>query len=252
MPRLIILGAAAALPEPDRENTFMALEGSQAAVLIDCAGAPMQRLRRAQVDLARLDGLIVTHHHPDHVYGVPMLFLGLWLSGRKAPFHVFAPPRTLRAVKVIMNALEWEAWPGLFPVEFHEVPLTEGAPVLDWPDFRIIASPGVHMLPVISLRVEAKATGKVLAYCCDTEPAPALKALARQADILVHESAGPYPGHSSAAQAAALAADVGAKRLVLVHFKANGLEEEAALLQEAQALFGGPVELGREWAVYDF
>jgi len=252
MPRLIILGAAAALPEADRENTFMALVGDQAAILIDCAGTPIQRLRRAGVDLARLDGLIVTHHHPDHVYGVPMLFLGLWLSGRRSPFHVFAPPRTLRAVEAIMDALEWKAWPGLFPVEFHEVPLAEGVTVLDWPDFRVLASPGVHMLPVISVRVEAKKTGGVLAYCCDTEPTPALKPLAWQADVLLHESVGPYPGHSSAAQAAALAAEAGAKRLVLVHFKAEGPESQTALLQEARALFSGPIELALEGAVYDF
>ncbi len=251
MPKLTILGAAAALPEADRENTYMVVEGEHAAFLIDCAGSPIQRLRHAGVNLSLLDGLIATHHHPDHIYGVPLLLLGLWLSQRSKAFHIFAPPRTLRALVTIMDAFEWREWPGFFPVQFHEVSLAVGAPVLDWPDFRITASPGVHMLPVISLRIESRATGNVLAYCCDTEPSPSLKPLAQGAHILLHESAGEAPGHSSPAQAAALAAESKVGRLVLVHYAAKEGNGEKALA-EARAVFKGPVELAREGAVYEF
>ncbi|MCC7352250.1 MAG: ribonuclease Z [Anaerolineae bacterium] len=251
MPKLTILGAAAALPEADRENTYMVVEGEHAAFLIDCAGNPIQRLRRAGISLSRLDGLIATHHHPDHIYGVPLLLLGLWLSQRSKPFHVFAPPRTLRALVTIMDAFEWREWPGFFPVQFHEVSLAVGAPVLDWPDCRVTASPGVHMLPVISLRIESRATGNVLAYCCDTAPSPSLLTLTQDAQTLLHESAGEAPGHSSPAQAAALAAEGKVGRLVLVHYPERARNGERALA-EARAVFRGPVELAKEGAVYEF
>ena len=250
MPKLIILGTAAALPEVDRENTYMVLVGDRASFLVDCAGNPIQRLLQAGIDLSRLDGLIATHHHPDHIYGVPVLLLGLWLAHRSTPFHIYAPPRTLRAIRTIMDAFEWRAWPGLFSVLFHEIPLVVGAPVFDWPDFRVTASPGVHLLPVVSLGVEAKKTGRVLAYCCDTAPSGTLKPLVKGAQILLHESAGETPGHSSPAQAAALAAECQVSRLILIHYSVVAGNDQKALAQ-ASRVFNGPVELAKEGSVYE-
>jgi metal-dependent hydrolase (beta-lactamase superfamily II) len=39
----------------------------------------MVRLSKAGVDFNRLTDLILTHFHPDHVSGVPMLLMNMWL-----------------------------------------------------------------------------------------------------------------------------------------------------------------------------
>ncbi|MBM3150409.1 MAG: ribonuclease Z, partial [Chloroflexi bacterium] len=82
MARLILLGSGAALPDASRDNTYMVIEGRESSILIDCAGSPLHKLQAVGVDLNTLEALIVTHHHPDHIYGVPALLLGLWLYGR--------------------------------------------------------------------------------------------------------------------------------------------------------------------------
>jgi ribonuclease BN (tRNA processing enzyme) len=51
------------------------------------------------------------------------------------------------------------------------------------------------MVPNIGLRVEFKASGKVWAYSCDTEPCSEVVRLGRGADVLVHEVAGAGLGH---------------------------------------------------------
>jgi ribonuclease Z len=251
MTKMIILGTAAALPDSGRENTYMVLQGSQSAILIDCAGSPIQRLLAAGVSLSELEGLILTHHHPDHIYGVPALFLGLWLDGREKPFHIFAPPRTLQVAQSMMELLEWHQWPQRYPVLFHEVPITPGAKVLEDAQFAIFSSPGQHMLPTLSLRIHNKESEGVLTYCCDTEPTPDTIALAHRANILIHECAGPFPGHSSARQAGATAQKAGAQRLVLIHYSLAGTEG-TNYVSEAKEAFRGPVELAHEGTGYDF
>jgi ribonuclease Z len=250
MAQLTILGSAAAIPDAFRENTYMVLKGEESSLLIDCAGSPLQRLQKAGVALESLKTLIVTHHHPDHVYGVPALFLGLWLSGQSG-LRVFGSPDCVARIPAMMDLLEWQRWPTPFAVSFHKVEMRESCPVLGSDDFEITASPVKHLIPTIALRVVSRKTGGVLAYSSDTEPCESLFQLARGADILIHESTGPYPGHSTSAQAGIMARRCGVKKLVLIHFPAlNGNLDN--MVRAAEAEFDGPVELAQDFAVYTF
>jgi len=242
MARLIILGSGAALPDASRDNTYMVVEGRESSLLIDCAGSPLHKLQTVGVDLDTLDALIVTHHHPDHIYGVPVLLLGLWLYGRQRPFHIFGPPRSVAALASIMDLLEWQDWPGMMPVVFHQVEMSEGYRVLESSEFEIVTAPVKHHVPTIAVKVVSRGSGRTIVYSSDTEPCDALARLAQGGDILIHESTGNYAGHSTPAQAGAMARRCGVGKLVLIHFKALdcGLD---GLRRAAEAEFDGPVEL---------
>ena len=108
MARLIVLGSAAALPDAAHDTTYMVLEGRESSILIDCGGSPLHKLQVVGVDLDTLGHLIVTHHHPDHIYGVPILLESLWLYGRQEPFHIFGPQRSVAVIVSIMDSLEWQ------------------------------------------------------------------------------------------------------------------------------------------------
>ena len=251
MARLITLGSGAALPDASRDNTYMVVAGRESSILIDCAGSPLHKLQVVGVDLDTLDSLIVTHHHPDHLYGVPGLLLGLQLHGRQEPFHIFGPQRTVTAITSIMDALEWQDWLSTMPAVFHEVEMREGYKVIESPEFEITSSPVEHHVPTIAVKVVSKETGKAIAYSSDTEPCEALATLAQGADLLLHEGTGDYEGHSSPAQAGAMARRCGVGKLVLIHFTALDSKLEG-LRQAAAAEFDGPVELAEDFAVYPF
>ena len=249
MARLIILGSGAALPDASRDNTYMVIEGRESSILIDCAGSPLPKLQAVGVDLDALDALIVTHHHPDHIYGVPPLLLGLWLYGRRRPFHIFGPPKSIAALASIMETLEWQDWPDMMPVAFHEVEMREGCRVIEWPEFDIITTPVKHHVPTIAVKAVSRGSGKAVVYSSDTEPCDALARLGQGADILIHECTGDYAGHSTPAQAGAMARRCGVGKLVLIHFTALDNELEG-LRRAAEAEFDGPVELAEDFAVY--
>ena len=249
MARLIILGSAAALPDARRDNTYLVLQGRESSILIDCAGSPLHKLQVVGVALDTLDSLIVTHHHPDHIYGVPALLLGLWLYGRQEPFHIFGPQRSMAAIASIMDSLEWQDWPCTMPVAFHEVEIRERCRVIESPEFEITTAPVEHLVPTLAVKVMSKETGRAIVYSSDTEPCEALARLAQGADVLIHESTGDYAGHSTPAQAGAMASRCGAGKLVLIHFTALDSELEG-LRRAAEAEFDGPVDLAEDLAVF--
>lgn len=243
MYRVVILGSASAVPDANHDNTHMLLQGPHGAILIDCVGRPLVNLNQLGLQLNDLTDLVLTHFHPDHISGVPNLIMSSWLVGRTAPLRIFGLNHCLERIEDLMAAFHWEEWPGLFPIAFHNLPEQEGITVLDNEDFHIMAAPVRHYVPTIGLRVAVKETGYVLAYSCDTVPCPETVRLAYGADLLIHEAAGDEPlGHSSAAQAGAIALEAGAKKLALIHYHVWQANTDH-LLPEAKTNFPGPIFL---------
>ena len=199
MAKVIILGASNAIPTSESENTHMVIVGNDRTVLIDSVSNPILRLEQAGVDFNNLTDIIVTHFHPDHASGVPLLLMDMWLMGRQKPLNIYGLHYTLDRIEGLMGLYNWSEWPDFFPVVFYRLPVREMTPVLECPEFTIHASPVHHMIPNIGLRVNFSQSQKVMAYSCDTEPCDEVVRLSEGADVLIHEATGESPGHSSAA-----------------------------------------------------
>lgn len=246
MPKLIILGTSNAVPSEDHENTHMVLVGEEHNVLIDCASSPILRLERAGVNPNDLTDLILTHFHPDHVSGVPLLLMDMWLMGRRGPLSIHGLDHALDRLKQLMAAFDWSNWPSFFTVNFNSLSEKEMTQVMDCHEWRLFSSPVCHLVPTIGLRVEFPISDRVLAYSSDTEPCPQVIRLADNADALIHESTGEAAGHSSAAQAGQVAAEAQVRSLLLIHYNARQIVPEK-LLADAKKNFGGDVKLARDF-----
>jgi ribonuclease Z len=255
MAKVTLLGTGAALSDAKRENTYMIVQGDQTAVLVDCAGSPTQRLLKAGVPLERVGHIILTHHHPDHMYGLSVLLLDLWLQGRKDALHLYGLVQTLDAAKGIMQAFEWERWQehDFYPVEFHPVPNKPTEWNCITSEFAIASAPTKHLLPTIAVRFVSKTSKKAIAYSSDTMVCDEVVSLAQDASILFHEATTvdePLVGHSSARQAGAQAQRANAEKLVLVHLPPNG--DTAALRSAARSAFDGPVVVSKDFDRFSF
>lgn len=86
--------------------------------------------------------------------------------------------------------------------------------------------------------------GKVIAYCTDTRPCRTAIELARDVDLLIHEATFTSDmaeearefGHSTARQAAEIAREANAKRLLITHFSTR-YPDPRVLLDEAREVF---------------
>ena len=246
MPKVIILGSSNAVPSIDHENTHLVIVGEERTILVDCVSTPIIRLEQAGVDFNSLTDIVITHFHPDHVAGIPLLLMDMWLMGRTKPVNIYGLHYTMDRLEDLMGFYGWDEWPNFFPVGFYRLPEAEMALVLDSAEFRVHSSPVHHMIPTIGLRVECLTDGKVLTYSCDTEPCEQTVRLAAGADVLIHEAAGATFGHSSAEQAGEIATKAEVGKLYLIHYP-TGRFASGDIAAEARKSFIGEVIVAKDF-----
>lgn len=250
MPKLIILGTSYSVPDEYHENTHMILVGEERQVLIDCVSNPLVRLKKAGLQHEGLTDIIMTHFHPDHVSGVPLLLMGMGLLEREKALDVYGLDHVVGVMETMLEEYQWEMWHH-FSVAFHRLPEENLHLMMETDEFRIYTSPVVHFIPTIGLRIEFKKSGKILAYSCDTAPNPNVTALAKDADILIHEAAGASLGHSSPEQAGETATAANAKELYLIHYP-TGNYLDPAMVDKAAKTFDGPITIAEDFMTLDF
>lgn len=229
----------------------MLVVGEKRMLLIDCVSNPIVRLEKAGIDFNNLTDIIVTHFHPDHASGIPLLLMDMWLMGRQAPLNIYGLHYTLDRVETMMNLYNWSEWPHFFPVVFYRLPSDEMTSVLSCDDFIVHSSPVHHMIPNIGLRIQFPQKKKVMAYSCDTEPCDEVARLSKDVDVLIHEATGESPGHSSAKQAGEIGQKAGAKKMFLIHYS-TGRFARSGLIEEAKSAFEGEVELAKDFMEINF
>jgi len=216
MVKITFLGTANVISNKDHENTYFMVEGGGRNILVDCSGNPISQIDRAGVDPLTITDLILTHFHPDHVSGVPIFLMDSWLMGRKENLNIFAQSDDVSRVHAMMEIFDWGDWEGLYPITFNNVSNVGQTVIFETEQLNIQTAQLCHLVPSIGVRMEFDES--VLCYSSDTEPCDALVKLAKNADILIHESTGEFKGHSSPELAGQVARQAGVKKLVLIHY----------------------------------
>jgi ribonuclease Z len=255
--RFAFLGTSGAVASAERDNTSLVVQAGDVALLLDCGGSAVHRLRRLGVDPLSLTHVVVTHLHVDHAYGLPSLVRQLGLLERATPLTVVCRPEHVDPLRELLTVFRvWER-PGMFPVALAPVDLTIGAPAFVTGPLRVSTAPNAHgPMPNFAVRVDT-GTG-TLVYSSDTQPTDAVVALARGASVLVHEATfaerdrTPSRGatHSSAADAGRVAAAAGVGRLILTHLGPDYHTDVAALAREAHLHFPGPIDVAEDLRFY--
>ncbi len=230
---LTILGCYGPYPPAGGACSGYLVEEDGFRILLDCGNGTLSRLQK-YLPFWELDAVLVSHLHSDHTSDLMVMRYGLDLaqhrSLRSGPLPLYAPPEP--AAEYARIAYK-EAY-SLHPLQVGEV--------LALGPFNITFDSTVHALPCFAMRIESsKAT---LVYSGDTETYPGLAAFAKDADLFLCEAnfqnadmdQNP-PNHLSAAQAADIAKEAGAKRLLLTHHHAE--KDLRVSLEEAKAKFPG-------------
>ena len=254
MPAFHLLGTGAAISDPHRTTTMLAMSDGASppnTLLVDCGGDVLQRLQACGLSIAPVDGLLVTHAHMDHVSGFPLFMEKIWLDGRERAIPVCGIEPALAQAQRVWDAFEpvHEGWEGIPPTDWRKVRLKRNARVWSEAPWTVTVAPVDHGdTPNVGLRFEHNSTDRVLAYSCDTAPTSSVVHLAQNADVLVHEANGVGDNHSTAAGAAEVAAEADVDRLLLVHLPPG---DKSDALREARSIFPHK-DLGEELGTYSF
>lgn len=99
MIEICLAGTGGMKPLPCRFLTGLWAEHKGKALLIDCGEGMQIALAKAGVSLARLETLLITHFHADHIAGLPGLLLSAGNYGKSAPLHIYTPRGGIEIIK---------------------------------------------------------------------------------------------------------------------------------------------------------
>jgi ribonuclease BN (tRNA processing enzyme) len=247
--RVTILGSGTAVPDPDRFPAGYLVQDRGRNLLVDLGPGVLRRAAAVGLDLDTIDAVLLTHYHTDHCADLAALLFGL-----RNPRYEGRPPLTIAGAPGLRDLLArlTEAWPWLAPRGF-ELRLEELAPGL-----AEVAGLGVEAIAVEHTAASlgyrfTGANGAIVAFTGDAVDCPALRPLARDADLFVCDtafpSAAPGPGHMTPTEAGRVAAEAGVRTLVPTHFYPEC--EGHDLRAEARAVFDGEVVLAEDLLAFE-
>ena len=143
---LVILGAGARWPTPERGvAAFMVMRGAD-HVLIDCGEGTQLQMMRSVAGLRRLALILISHCHADHVLGLPGLLATL-SEARTEPLTILGPAgigHLVDGFRVHFGALA-------FPLTIREV---EPGDVERREGYRLTAVAASHRTPSLAWSLE--------------------------------------------------------------------------------------------------
>lgn len=251
-PRLTFLGTGDPL-NYERGQTALALTlGAGDTALIDTASgtALLSRLRTANIGLATIRHIFITHRHFDHAGGLAPLLVAL-VAAPGSEVTVYAMPDTSRALHGLLELTipGVETWLGT-RLRWRE--LATGTP-LRVDDLTVTPFAVEHGLECVGLELDHG--NRKTVFSADSKPCANLTRAASDADLLIHEAYSLESGaemahlfgHSTARDAGDAARAAGARELILTHFRASEFVDTAALVDEAASVYGPKVR-----AAHDF
>ncbi|WP_375308119.1 ribonuclease Z [Bradyrhizobium sp. A11] len=137
---LTFLGTSASVPSAERNHPALLVEAAGKRVLVDCGEGTQRQLFRSGSGFRRIDRVLLTHAHLDHVLGIPGLFSTLGLRQSAEVMTIYGGPGTLDIVIRMLAGL-WGA--GRAPIAVEFAALCEGE-VVDAGDFTIGCFPVRH------------------------------------------------------------------------------------------------------------
>lgn len=103
MPEICLLGTGGMMPLKNRWLTSCYIEQEGKAILIDCGEGTQIALAKSECKISRVEVLLITHFHADHVSGIPGFLLSLGNSSRTEPLDVYMPENKIPIFKGLIG-----------------------------------------------------------------------------------------------------------------------------------------------------
>ena len=239
-------------------------------ILVDAGPGAFLRIGELQLDLEKVDTVLLTHLHIDHSGDLAAFFNARALTADgPITYRIFGPggaglfPSTSRFVELLVGDDGAFAYQKTFGARERFV-VRDLAIHLDSPRSKILDEDGLAVeeiathhgdCPSVAYRISYKGAVVVFSGDMDASALANLVQLAKNADLLIFNCAvldppgSPaqlYELHTPPRKIGEAARDSGAKRLLLSHLAPDVESREGAVRKSIRASFAGPVEFASD------
>ncbi|BCS91129.1 MAG: ribonuclease Z [Candidatus Micrarchaeota archaeon] len=282
MIKIRFLGTSGSTPTRSRALPSVLIEYNGSSILLDCGEGTQLQMLRFNENLFKIRDIFITHEHGDHLFGLPGIIRTLAINNINKGVNIYIPKESYEKIDrlldfdanlvrykvniVKLKPLDIVRFDGFYVKAFklkHSVP-TLGYAFVEYDRLRFykdkIARYRLTKDDIIKIKSKGYVNkdnkiikldevtylkkGKKIVYATDTRPFISTVKVAKDADLLIHESS--YSSkhinlarerlHSTAAEAAKVALRADVNKLILFHFSAR-YKDIKPLLKEASSIF---------------
>jgi len=267
---LIVLGSGGPRSFGRGETSYIVLIAGVPRVLVDAGSGAFVEIGKLNLDLDKMDVVLLTHLHIDHSADLPSVFNARSLSSDDPiTFHVFGPdgggefPSTTKFLHLIFDRGGIYEYQRGFGVE-ETISGKDLAIALNTAETEIFSDGDLHVreiathhgdCPSVGYRVEFKDESITFSGDMDASALANLEQLAKDTDLLVVHAAILDPPdtpailltlHTPPKQLGEAAKIAGAKHVLLSHIPPVVEDRSADVLRSIHTSYGGPVEFAHD------
>ena len=180
MAKITFLGTAASIPSKNRDNTSLLFAYKGLYLLVDCSGSIVYKLKKLGINYKKIRHIIITHEHPDHLYGLPHFIHACAYT--TMPLYIFSNKKTISIIKKML---------GLFKLSNKDYPPVHYIDVFKKPVFFSLKNLYLKAVPnkhkPQSFGVLFKWRSKTLLYSSDTALSRKIIHTALASTYLIHD-----------------------------------------------------------------
>ena len=267
---LIVLGSGGPRATGRGETSYIVLLDGAPRILVDAGSGAFVQIGKLNLDLDRMDVVLLTHLHIDHSADLPSVFNARSLSADDPiTYHVFGPdaggefPSTTKFLHLIFDRGGIYQYQRGFGVD-ETIDGKDLPTALDTPGSEIFSEGDLHIreiathhgdCPSVGYRVEFRDESITFSGDMDASALANLEKLAKDTDLLVLHAAILDPPdtppilltlHTPPKQLGEAAKAANAKHILLSHIPPVVEDHQADVLRSIHASYAGPVEFAHD------
>ena len=267
---LIVLGSGGPRSFGRGETSYIVSIAGVPRILVDAGSGAFVEIGKLNLDLDKMDVVLLTHLHIDHSVDLPSIFNARALAADgPITYHVFGPdaggefPSTTKFLHLIFDRGGIYEYQRGFGVE-ETIDGKDLPTALNTPETEIFSDGDLHIreiathhgdCPSVGYRVEFKKQSITFAGDMDASALANLEQLAKGTDLLVVHAAILDPPdtpailltlHTPPKQLGEAAHVAGARRVLLSHIPPVVEDRQAEVLRSIRISYQGPVDLAHD------
>lgn len=224
MGEICFIGTGGSVPTEERDNTSFLLKTKDLAVLVDCPGSVTRKIKKSNLDPRYIGSMVVTHTHPDHIYGLPSMVHSMMLD--ECSINIYGSEVTVDFCARLLDLFGLREKKIKCRVNF--IPVEEGETRSLSPELACSFYKVPHSLSSLAVRFHLEEENVSVVYSGDTPACVDLFQWTGNIDYLIHDCSAPsrffkkYPQlssmHTDSLTLGKMAQQAGVHHLIPCHF----------------------------------